>query len=79
MFMKDEWVEEKEKGEVVMELMEKAKFEGHLVGLVKMLVKKGQSVELVKEVLEEFLRVFHQLTSTSGVISHAPTSRLALS
>lgn len=75
-FMRDEWVEDQKKGEVVKEFVEKGKFEGHLVGLVKMLVNKGQSVELVKEVLEEFLGVFHQLTVG---VARAPTSRLPVS
>ncbi|KNA07379.1 hypothetical protein SOVF_172390 [Spinacia oleracea] len=78
-FMRDEWVEEREKGEVVIELLERGKFEGHLVGLVKMLVNKGQSVELVKEVLEEFIRVFHQLIGGSVAHAPTPTTRLFMS
>ncbi|KAL2893339.1 ATP synthase delta chain chloroplastic, partial [Bienertia sinuspersici] len=61
-FMRNEFVEEKVKGEVVKEFIEKGKFDGNLVILVKMVVNKGQSFELLKEVLQEFLRVFHQLT-----------------
>ncbi|XP_057531395.1 uncharacterized protein LOC130809661 [Amaranthus tricolor] len=77
-FMSDVWVEEKAKGEVVKELIEKCKFERNLVGLVKMLINKGNSVELVKDVLEEFLCIFHQLIV--GVSHHhgSTTSRLAL-
>ena len=76
--MSDVWVEEKAKGEVVKELIEKCKFERNLVGLVKMLINKGNSVELVKDVLEEFLCIFHQLIV--GVSHHhgSTTSRLAL-
>lgn len=76
-FMKDEWVEEREKGKVVKELVEKGKFEGNLVNLVKILVDKSNSVLLIKEVLEEFLSVFHQLITVAGV-AHVPTTRLGM-
>lgn len=61
-FMRDEMVEEREKGEVVKEVVEKGRFQGHLVGLVKMVIEKGRKAEMVKEILEEFQRIFHQLT-----------------
>uniref|UniRef100_A0A7C8YX71 Uncharacterized protein n=1 Tax=Opuntia streptacantha TaxID=393608 RepID=A0A7C8YX71_OPUST len=61
-FMRDGMVDDREKGEVVKELVEKGKFQGVLVGLVKMVIEKGRRVEMVKEILEEFQRIFYQLT-----------------
>lgn len=60
----DEHVEDRAKGDVVKELVEKGKFEGHLVGLVKMVIGKGKRVGIVREVLEEFDRIFYHLTPT---------------
>lgn len=73
-FMKDEMVEEREKGEVVRELVEKGKFEGHLVGLVKMVIGKGKRVEIVKEILEEFQRIVYQLTPAAAAAAPAPVA-----
>lgn len=55
----DEYVEDRVKGDVVKELVEKGKFEGYLVGLVKMVIGKGKRVGIVREVLEEFDRIFY--------------------
>ncbi|XP_074273215.1 uncharacterized protein LOC141596856 [Silene latifolia] len=61
-FMMDEVVEEGEKGKVVKELLEKGKFDKNFVGLVKLVVDKGKKIDLVNDVLEEFLKVFSQLS-----------------
>lgn len=58
------FVGEKEKGQVVNLVAEKGRFNRHLVGLVKMLVRKNK-VGIVKEVLEEFQRIFNELSGTA--------------
>ncbi|KAJ8440618.1 hypothetical protein Cgig2_031035 [Carnegiea gigantea] len=50
-FMRDEMVEEREKGEVVKEVVEKGRFQGHLVGLVKMVIEKGRKWELIQDMM----------------------------
>lgn len=63
--MMDGLVEEREKGEAIVELVEMGKFEGHLVGLVKMVIRKGKTVEMVKEAMEEFERIIYHLAPVS--------------
>ncbi|ONI23537.1 hypothetical protein PRUPE_2G193500 [Prunus persica] len=58
------FVGEKEKGQVVNLVAEKGRFNRHLVGLVKMLVRKNK-VGIVKEVLEEFQRIYSELSGTA--------------
>lgn len=61
-------VGDKEKGQVVKDLAEKGGFRSrHLVRLVKMLVEKNK-VGLVKQVLEEFERVYDEMLGTRVVL-----------
>ncbi|KAF6136206.1 hypothetical protein GIB67_001615 [Kingdonia uniflora] len=60
-------VESKVKGEVVREIAEKGKFQKYLVALVKMLTEKNQA-GMVKEVFEEFERIYDELSGTKVVM-----------
>ncbi|KAL7158963.1 hypothetical protein ABFS83_02G178100 [Erythranthe nasuta] len=58
-------VEQKEKGEIMKEIMKKGKFNyKHLGKLVKLLVEKNK-VEMVKDVLLEFQRMYDELMSSN--------------
>ncbi|PQQ21707.1 ATP synthase delta chain chloroplastic [Prunus yedoensis var. nudiflora] len=63
------FVGEKEKGQVVNLVAEKGRFNRHLVGLVKMLVRKNK-VGIVKEVLEEFQRIYNELSGTAKKVKN---------
>lgn len=58
---------EKDKGQVVMEVAKKGVFGRHLVGLVMMLARNNKA-SLVKEVLEEFERIYNELCGTRVVL-----------
>lgn len=58
---------EKEKGQVLIEVAKKGEFGRHLMGLVKMLVKKNKA-SIMKEVLEEFERIYDELCGTQVVL-----------
>ncbi|EXB83857.1 ATP synthase delta chain [Morus notabilis] len=62
------FVGEKEKGQVVKDLAEKGRFSRHLVRLVKMLVDKKKDVGIIRQVLEEFERVYDQMLRTQVVL-----------
>lgn len=47
--------------------MEQGKFQGHVVGLVKMLMKKNK-MGIVEEVLEEFERIYDEMCGTQVVL-----------
>ncbi|KAJ8541913.1 hypothetical protein K7X08_016779 [Anisodus acutangulus] len=65
--MTDPFVENKEKGYVLEEILSKGKFNKHLVGVVNMLVEK-KKLEIVGEVLMEFERIYDQLCGTQVVL-----------
>ncbi|KAL7121639.1 hypothetical protein ACP275_02G193000 [Erythranthe tilingii] len=57
------YVEKKEKGEILKEIMKRGKFNYKNLGkLVKLLVEKNK-VEMVKDVLSEFQRMYDELSS----------------
>lgn len=62
------FVGEKEKGQVVKDLAEKGRFSRHLVRLVKMLVDKKKEVGIIRQVLEEFERVYDEMLGTQVVL-----------
>jgi len=47
--------------------VEQRKFEGHVVALVKMLMKKNK-LGIVEEVLEEFMRIYDELCGIQVVL-----------
>ncbi|KAK9279786.1 hypothetical protein L1049_013468 [Liquidambar formosana] len=65
--MNDNYMGDKEKGQVVRGVAEKGKFQRHLVALLKMLVDKNK-VGMVSEVLEEFERIYDELSGTRVVL-----------
>uniref|UniRef100_A0A5B7BR79 ATP synthase delta chain n=1 Tax=Davidia involucrata TaxID=16924 RepID=A0A5B7BR79_DAVIN len=60
-------VGDKERGQLVKEVAEKGGFHRHLVVLLRMLVEKNK-VGIVSEVLEEFERIYDQLSGTRVVL-----------
>ncbi|KAF3439820.1 hypothetical protein FNV43_RR18098 [Rhamnella rubrinervis] len=58
---------EKVKGQVLMGVANKGEFSRHLVGLVKMLVKKNKA-SILKQVLDEFQRIYDELCGTQVVL-----------
>ncbi|GAB4844629.1 hypothetical protein Ancab_038031 [Ancistrocladus abbreviatus] len=66
-FMNDNFMGIKEKGEVMKEVVEKGRFNGHLVGLVYMLVGKGK-VGIVEEVMDECERIYDELSGIKRVV-----------
>jgi F-type H+-transporting ATPase subunit delta len=52
---------------LVRKVVEQRKFEGHVVALVKMLMKKNK-LGIVEEVLEEFMRIYDELCGTQFVL-----------
>ncbi|AES82795.1 putative ATPase, OSCP/delta subunit, F1F0 ATP synthase OSCP/delta subunit domain-containing protein [Medicago truncatula] len=52
---------------LVRKVVEQRKFEGHVVALVKMLMKKNK-LGIVEEVLEEFMRIYDELCGTQVVL-----------
>ncbi|XVE73664.1 hypothetical protein DITRI_Ditri11bG0136900 [Diplodiscus trichospermus] len=65
-FLSYPFVGDKEKGKAVKELGRKGKFNKHLVSLLKMLIEKNK-LEMVSEVLEEFERIYDELSETKEV------------
>ncbi|XP_060213406.1 ATP synthase delta chain, chloroplastic [Lycium barbarum] len=65
--MTDPFVENKEKGYVLEEILSKGKFNKYLVSVVKLLVEKNK-VGIVDEVLMEFERIYDQLCGTQVVL-----------
>ncbi|KAF4384513.1 hypothetical protein F8388_003820 [Cannabis sativa] len=65
--LSDPFLEEEEKGRVVKGLVEKGRFNRHLVRLVKMLVGKNK-VGLLGEVLDEFEWVYDEILGTQMVL-----------
>ncbi|XP_043715319.1 ATP synthase delta chain, chloroplastic-like [Telopea speciosissima] len=63
----DPFLDDKMKGEVVKQVAEKGKFQKHLVVLIKMMVEKNK-VGMVGEVLEEFERIYDELSGTHVVL-----------
>ncbi|XP_075081915.1 uncharacterized protein LOC107812168 isoform X2 [Nicotiana tabacum] len=61
------FLEDKEKGYVLKEILSKGKFHKHLVGLLKLLVEKNK-VGIVNEVLMEFERIYDQICGTQVVL-----------
>ncbi|PIN05995.1 hypothetical protein CDL12_21455 [Handroanthus impetiginosus] len=62
------FVDTKEKGEIVKEMVKKGKFNKHLVKLVNLLAEKTK-VEILSEVLMEFGRIYDELIgSTTQVV-----------
>ncbi|KAF8413374.1 hypothetical protein HHK36_001355 [Tetracentron sinense] len=60
-------MEDKIKGEVMKKVAEKGKFHKYLVVLLKMLVEK-KKVGMVSEVLEEFERIYDEMSGTRVVL-----------
>jgi len=52
---------------LVRKVVEQRKFEGHVVALVKMLMKKNK-LGIIEEVLEEFMRIYDELCGTQVVL-----------
>ncbi|KAK6260503.1 ATPase [Theobroma cacao] len=65
-FLSDPFVGDEEKGKAVKELARKGKFNKHLVRLLKMLIKRKE-LGMVSEVLEEFERIYDELSETKVV------------
>lgn len=63
---------EKDKGQVIGEVVKKGRFNRHLMSLVKMLIQKNK-VGIVKEVLEEFERIHDELSGTQVVLVSSAT------
>ena len=59
-------------GQVIGEVVKKWRFNRHLVSLVKMLIEKNK-VGIVKEVLEEFERIYDELSGTQVVLVSSAT------
>lgn len=68
----DQLISEKDKGQVIGEVVKKWRFNRHLVSLVKMLIEKNK-VGIVKEVLEEFERIYDELSGTQVVLVSSAT------
>ncbi|XVF22321.1 hypothetical protein REPUB_Repub12eG0163000 [Reevesia pubescens] len=64
--LSDPFLADKEKGKTVKELAKKGKFNKHLVSLLKMLIERNK-LEMVSEVLEEFERIYDELSETKVV------------
>ncbi|XP_061372885.1 ATP synthase subunit delta, chloroplastic [Gastrolobium bilobum] len=60
------------KGQAMRHVVEQGNFHGHLVGLLKMLLKKNK-VGIVQEVLEEFERIYDELCGTQVVLVSSTT------
>ncbi|XP_068635335.1 ATP synthase delta chain, chloroplastic [Aristolochia californica] len=60
-------VKEEKRGEVLKEVAERGGFEKHFVALLRLIIGKGK-VGLVEEVLEEFARIYDQLSGTRVVL-----------
>ncbi|KAL2520869.1 ATP synthase delta chain [Forsythia ovata] len=73
----DPCVEEKEKGQVMTEVAEKGRFHKYLVKLVNLLVKKNK-VGMVSEVLQEFERIYDELSGTQLVFVPSEMKRVEL-
>lgn len=58
---------EEVKGQAVRKVVQKGNFHGHVVALVRMLVKKNK-VGIVEQVLEEFERIYDELCGTQVVL-----------
>eukprot|EP00262_Sarcandra_glabra_P003146 TRINITY_DN1365_c0_g2_i2.p1 TRINITY_DN1365_c0_g2~~TRINITY_DN1365_c0_g2_i2.p1 ORF type:complete len:242 (+),score=50.36 TRINITY_DN1365_c0_g2_i2:41-727(+) len=65
--MSDEFIGDEAKGEIVKEVAEKGRFHKQLVVLLKMMVEK-KKVGLVSKVLEEFERIYDELSGTRVVL-----------
>ncbi|KAK4354000.1 hypothetical protein RND71_026194 [Anisodus tanguticus] len=63
----DPFVENKDKGGVIKEILSKGNFNKHLVGVMKLLVEK-KKLGIVDEVLMEFERIYDQLCGTQVVL-----------
>lgn len=63
---------EKDKGQVIGEVVKKGRFNRHLASLIKMLIQKNK-VGIVKEVLEEFERIHDELSGTQVVLVSSAT------
>lgn len=61
------FLEDKEKGYVLKEILSKGKFHKHLVGLLKLLVEKNK-VGIVNEVLMEFERIYDEVCGAQIVL-----------
>ncbi|KAA8520778.1 hypothetical protein F0562_014950 [Nyssa sinensis] len=66
-FMTNPSIGYKEKGQLVKEVAEKGRFHRHLVVLLKLLVEKNK-LGIVSEILEEFERIYDQLSGTRVVL-----------
>ncbi|XWS32008.1 hypothetical protein CRYUN_Cryun23aG0123900 [Craigia yunnanensis] len=64
--LSDPFVGDKEKGKAVKELGRKEKFNKHLVSLLKLVIERNK-LEMVSEVLEEFERIYDELSETKQV------------
>lgn len=64
-------VEEKEKGQVVKEIVEKGRFHKHLVVLLNLLVQKTYVTLLLSEVLGEFERIYNELSGINNNVINA--------
>ena len=64
--LSDPFVGDKEKGKAVKELGRKGKFNKHLVSLLKLVIERNK-LEMVSEVLEEFERIYDELSETKQV------------
>ena len=71
-FLDDQFMSEKDKGQVIGEVVKKGRFNRHLVSLIKMLIQKNK-VGIVKEVLEEFERIHDELSGTQVVLVSSAT------
>ncbi|XP_030929669.1 ATP synthase delta chain, chloroplastic-like [Quercus lobata] len=71
-FLDDQFMSEKDKGQVIGEVAKKGRFDRHLASLIKMLIQKNK-VGIVKEVLEEFERIHDELSGTQVVLVSSAT------
>ncbi|OMO64245.1 ATPase, F1 complex, OSCP/delta subunit [Corchorus capsularis] len=65
-FLSDPFVGDKEKGKAIKELARKGELNKHVVILMKMLIERNR-LEMVSEVLEEFKRIYEELSETEEV------------
>ncbi|XVF80276.1 hypothetical protein PTKIN_Ptkin15bG0057500 [Pterospermum kingtungense] len=65
--LSDPFVSDKEKGKAVKELGRKGKFNKPLISLLKMVIEKNK-LEMVSEVLEEFERIYDELSGETKVV-----------
>ncbi|PIA48846.1 hypothetical protein AQUCO_01300035v1 [Aquilegia coerulea] len=63
----DPSIDDSMKGQVMNELLEKGRFQKHLVLVLRMLVEKNK-VGIVQEMLEEFERIYDELNGTQIVL-----------